>query len=415
MNIYLLTNFRILPYLSILFELIRNRKKDQLVILSRESLNSFDYGEYLPYWNKKLKLFFLRILYRVLIIDSIQHIKQGEIDSTGIISSLMSITNDSLADEFKYPHLYQMLYKSAIGAYSVQLYLEKLKNIYELFLFNGRGSSQFQIALFASRNNVKVSYFEYGYSSIKGYKLFPYSPHSLLKIGLDLINIFKCQSEPFVLSLEQKKIANKIISEKLGNSFTFNLEHSKLSFDIVVFLGSDHEYTGISREISGISFRGNLELCKYAFDKYGHSSSIAVRAHPNQRNDCSAFITNKKIRDYCQLRNIVFFDYDSKISSHSLIRNSKIVVTEYSSICYDAIYLEREVDIFGEHDLKIILCKMPNEIISLGPKEVKFYVAYLKYLEEYLYFHPFNFFFKFFCLFFTIIERRYTLKSELIK
>ena len=415
MNIYIFTNFRILPYLSLLNELIKNRKKDQLVLLSRESFYAFDYGEYLPFWNKKVKIFLLRFFSKVLIIDSNQYIKQEAIDYTGIISSLKSITNDSCADKFKYPDLFSMLYNSAVGAYNVQIYLENLTKSYELFLFNGRGASQFQIALFASRKNIKISYFEYGHSSIDGYKIFPYSPHSLLKIGFDLTGLFKSQIESYVLTLNQKNIANKIITEKLSNNFTSNLEHSDLKFDIIVFLGSDHEYTGVSEEISGIRFRGNLELCKYAFDKYGNSSRIAVRAHPNQLVDCSAFFTNKKIRDYCQSRNIVFFDYDSKISSHSLIRNCKIVVTEYSSICYDAIYLEKEVDILGEHDLKIILAEMPNEIKSLGPKEIKFYVAYLKYLESNLYFYSFSIMFKIICLFFTKLERKYILRTELVK
>ena len=90
-------------------------------------------------------------------------------------------------------------------------------------------------------------------------------------------------------------------------------------------------------------------------------------------------------------------------------------MTEYSSISFDAIYLEKEVDIMGDLDLKVILSEMPIEIKSLGPTEIKYYVAYLKYLEDYLYFRSFNFMFKIICLFFTVLERKYILRSELIK
>jgi hypothetical protein len=415
MNIYIITNYRILPYLAILNELIKNRKKAKLVLISRETLYYFDYGEYLPSWNKRLKIFFLRFFCKVLILNSRNPKAEEEIDPTGLISSLMSITNDSNANKIKYPELYFNFYKLAIGAYNVQLYLERLEVPFELFLFNGRGASQFQIALYATRNNIKISYFEYGNSLIKGYKLFPYIPHSLFNIGLDLIKIYNADNKSRILSLEQKSIANNIISEKLNNVFTYNLVKTDYAFDVVVFLGSDHEYTGLSEEISNFRLLGNLKLCDYAYNKYGSNNTLAVRAHPNQQVDPSAKLTNNIIKNFCKSNGIVFFDYDSRVSSHSLIKNCSIVVTEYSSISFDAIYLEKELDILGDSDLKAILSQMPIEIKSLGPKEIKFYVAYLKYLEIDLYFHSFNFMFKIICLFFTTIEKKYILKSALIK
>ncbi len=159
MKIYILTNFRILPYLSILQELIKNSKNKKLILISRESIIGFDYGEYLPLWNKKLKVFFLKIFYNVIIVETLNFPNEEEVDKTGIISSLMSITCDSGANKNKYPILYNNLYKIALGAYNIELYLKKINLKYELFLFNGRGAPQFHISLFASRNNIKISYF----------------------------------------------------------------------------------------------------------------------------------------------------------------------------------------------------------------------------------------------------------------
>jgi hypothetical protein len=404
MKIYVLSNFRILAYLSILNELIKNRKKSNLVVLSRESINCIDYGEYLPKWNKKFKTYFLSLFFKVSIIETLNLPSENELDKTGLISSLMSITNDSGANSFKYPHLYNTLYKSAIGAYNVQIFLSQVKYNYELFLFNGRGASQFQISLFAFRNKIKTSYFEYGNSSSSGYKLYPYSPHSLLDIGRDLVNLFKINNNFSALNNQQKNLAIKIINEKLNNPFTKKLESTNLKFDVIVFLGSDHEYTGVSEEIVNVRLYGNFELCKYAFEKYGKQKSIAVRAHPNQIIDCSASRTNNLIREFCAKNEIVFFEPESKISSHSLIENSDIVVAEYSSISFDAIYLEKKVDILGDLDLKIILDEIPEKIKSLGPREISYYVAYVKSLESYLYFYKFNFILNFICKVFSKFE-----------
>ena len=414
MNIYIITNFRILPFLSIFYEVLKNKKITKVVLLSRESLKSFDYGEYMPLWNKKLKIFFLSLFTKVLIIDTKCNLDE-EIDTTGIISSLVSITSDSNADKFKYPELYTNFYNLAKGAYSVQLFLDGLKIPYELFLFNGRGASQFSIALYASRNHIKTSFFEYGNSSYMGYKLFPYTPHSSMKIGQDLNIHFKKKNKSNFLTPNQKKLALELIDEKLNNIFTQNLSITDLNYDVLVFLGSDHEYTGVSEEISNFRILGNLKLCEYAYNKYGSKYTIAVRAHPNQKVDPSANFTNQKIKDFCETRGIVFFNYDSTISSHSLIKNCKIVVTEYSSISYDAIYLEKEVDIMGDLDLKVILSELPIEIKTLGPIEVKLYVAYIKHLESNLHFVSFNLVFKYICFFLTIIERKFFFKSDFIK
>jgi hypothetical protein len=413
MKIYILTNFRILPYLSILQELIKNSKNKKLILTSRESITGFDYGEYLPLWNKKLKVFFLKIFYNVIIVETVNFPNEEEIDKTGIISSLMSITCDSGANKNKYPILYNNLYKIALGAYNIELYLKQINLKYELFLFNGRGAPQFHISLFASRNNIKISYFEYGNSSYSGYKLYPYPPHSLLDIGRDISNLYKNNNKSIFLNDKQIKIAQKLITEKLNNQFTKNLEATDLKFDVVVFLGSDHEYTGVSEEIVNVKLYGNFNLCKYAFEKYGNNYKIAVRAHPNQIVDCSATNTNSVIRDFCNRNGIVFFEPESHVSSHSLIKNSKIVVVEYSSISYDAIYLGKKVDILGDLDLKVILKEMPTQIRNSNANEISNYVAYVKYLESFIHFRKFSLFFKIISRLFTIIEKRIQIKFEL--
>ncbi|MBT8568917.1 hypothetical protein G6705_03015, partial [Polynucleobacter paneuropaeus] len=177
---------------------------------------------------------------------------------------------------------------------------------------------------------------------------------------------------------------------KLSNKFTKFYENSEVpNYDVVVFLGSDHEYTCLDEDISGLKFKGNYYLVEAAIAKYGGIKSIAVRAHPNQAQDISYQKTLLPIMDLCTKCNVVFFGPSSNISSHELIKKSSIVMVEFSSIANDAILLGKEVDIIGNLDLKVILSEA-NKKYSMAQGELSGFIGEILSLYDDMYFMKFS-------------------------
>jgi len=389
-TLIVLSNFRLLPFFAVLDVVFKRKRQDINILCTKAWIGNCDYGEFLPSWLKKLELNILNIITKVVVLDNKIDIAEYPIAINGINSSLKSMTLDSRAKEEKYTVLYNALTQNAEGAIAVIKYLEKIgmNNIFEIIVFNGRGAAQFAVVHFAHQSRIKTSFIEYGFDSYSGYKLFPYPPHASGLISRDIIKI--AQQKNWIFGQEiQKKIESQILG-KLNNPFEKALRSTKDAFEVVVFLGSDHEYTGIDEEICQFKVQGNYELVKYAINKYAAHYSVAVRAHPNQVSDPSHLETNANIVELCKKNNIVFFQPDSRVSSHHLIRNCKLVVVEYSSIAYDAVYLGKKVDIIGSLDLKTYLEEIPVKQDNMHTEQVSFYVAALKELEIGLHFVEFS-------------------------
>jgi hypothetical protein len=407
-NIYLITNFRITPLLAI-FHLIRSNPLDEhLVVSSERWIENYDYGEFLPKWQKKIRLFFLRILTKskVVIIPSSKNQKNYKLsDLLGIESSLKSITCDSAATPEKYLDIWTNFEGLTIGAIDVVNYLKSEIGDFKFFLFNGRGASQFPIALYAFDNKIKINYIEYSYNSYVGFNLLPFSVHNSRSMGIECVNQMRLKN--FYLSGVERKHLKRVIYDKINNNYESQLnESSEKKFQIVVFLSSDHEYQALHEGVTGFIWKGNLALCEYAFKKYGSIMSIAVRAHPNQRIDINATAIQSELREYCMQNSITYIEADSNISSHHLILHSEMVVVEYSSVAYDAIYLGKSVDIFGEMGLKYVLQAIPAQIKALGTEETAVQVASSALIERNIYLREFGLFYRLLSRFIGAIESR---------
>lgn len=297
-----------------------------------------------------------------------------------------------------------MLYDSALGAKEIATYITKNKGeIDRVYIFNGRTASSYPIARECYDHDVPMAYYEYASSPYSGYRLYPYVPHSTKRLGYDIISF----SRSSIKSIPEMYLAGlKWRQNKLNNPYVSRLkEKSKLKYDVVVFLGSDHEYTCIDEDISGFKYIGNLGLVKAVIDKYAKNYAIAVRAHPNQINDKNWRFTLKELTELCKENNVDFISPQSNISSYDLINNTKIVAIEYSSIAYDAIFLGKKVDIFGELDLKEFLSQVPVAYLE-DSEYISSYVSEAMALYDDLFYIPFKKTEKFLCLVMVFFESR---------
>jgi hypothetical protein len=405
MNCVVMTNFRVATYFSLIHLCYRLKRNGSVLVITSESfLNNFDYGETLPYWNKYIKVNILKILFHVIILKSEKTINIVNDDKVGIDSSLKSITCDSMACEDKYPDLYKNLENLCYGGLEVVEYLKSIKNHKHVFLFNGRGACQFPIAKYCYDNSIKISYLEYANIGYSGYKVFPFAPHASPLIGKELV-LFR-QLYDFD-SVYMKNLVTNEINSKLSNVFATKYSQAPIEreYNVVVFLGSDHEYTGLHPGISHMKYFGNLALCEYAYRKYSENNKIAVRAHPNALNDLSYKEISFHIEEYCRDNDIKYYGPEDNISSHALIQQANVTVVEYSSIAYDSIYLGVSVDIFGDMALKNILESAPYKVIN-DKNLLSKYVAETMVIERDLFFSRFNVIVQILCRIFESLESR---------
>lgn len=383
-----ISDFRALPVMAALHLADNSDDAVSIVfIVSRRFLRSNDYGQYLPISYKKIKLWWLSFFYELLYVPCSDATLLLDEELIGIRSSLKSITCDSCASERSYPILYKQLLDQALGAKEVAEYLRAIKTPSKIYLFNGRTAASQAIVKICYNCNISLDYYEYADAPYSGYRLYPHAPHNTVKIGENL-----CSFRNYVLrSVPDIFILGKTWSDnKLSNPFTnsYSIE-SVAKYDVVIFLGSDHEYTDIDEDTSGFNVIGNLALVETVIAKYGSNKNMAVRAHPNQRSDVNFEITLKPVVDLCKQHNLTFYGPDSGVSSYDLIKSSSVVAVEYSSIAYDAVMLGAEVDIFSNLDLKIIIDRAPAHI-RMDSGCLKAYVREILSLHGDLFFVRFN-------------------------
>lgn len=400
--IIVVNDFRVIPFTAALdiYSKFKNQYECEILISDRFFRYS-DYGSVLPEYYKKIKYIFTALLFKIKIIPISEETILSDNHYVGVNSSLKSSTLDSSASEIKYPEIYNCLLEMCKGAVEICDYISKQTNIKYVVLFNGRGAPQFPISHFCFYNNVNIIYYEFSELNYK-YLFSPHAPHANLLIGKNLI---KYRKNTLIPQYKLCMNGQDWVSKQLSNVYTLNYtENSDRNYAAVIFLGSDHEYTGLDPEISGYIYKGNFELVKYAYEKYGKIGKLCVRAHPNQRVDVSHEIVLKEIVEYCENFNISFFGPESKISSYDLIMKSSVVVVEYSSIAYDAFFLNAKVDIFGDLDLKIMIDPFFNPI--LGSNKLKRFTAETLSLKKELFNLEFNFLNKLVVFSFRYFEKK---------
>lgn len=336
-----LRNIPLLSALSIYYRLKLHGCDVELWIGESKKTGSYDYGDHLITKRARIVRFWLVKIFGAKVINDKPTI--NEYPLTGVVSSLISLTNDHLASENKYPKLYHDLITTHSDACSVA---EKLltENVSHLYVYNGRKASVYAATLTAKRNNIQLYFYEYG-SNSRDYSLREFSPHDYEQKSKELLNYYLNDNTPKSV---RRKIGVEEIEKKLSNHFTINyIEESLKEYGVVIFLASPHEYYALDDTICNSSIPSCEELLERASNIIQELSnkSIAVKSHPNMQNDPSKkewdeHIVRLKDKGY----NFDYYDSDSDISSYSLINNSDYLITDYSSIAIDAIYLGKDLE-----------------------------------------------------------------------
>ena len=401
----ILNDFRSFPITSAFSIAKMHGKKKICFVYSKRFLGANEYGQNLPKWYKKTKIFFIKIFYKVVEAPKLSDEYLNESMILGIDSSLQSITCDSGSTSNKYPILYENLKQQAIGSNEIAKYVLGLKTKPNcVYLFNGRTASSSSIIFSLHLSKICLNYYEFA-SKPNGFLLFPFPCHNSLRIGKELFKLWK---NAIISNPRLFQNGVNFEKEKLNNFYTkYYSEEALVNYDIVVFLSSDHEYTNLQEEIIEIQFIKNNELLDYVINKYGVDKKIAVRAHPNQSNDPNCNVALNPIIEKCNKFGLYFFHPKSRISSYDLIKNSSLVVVGLSSIAYDAVFLGAKVDIVGNVALKSIINSLP-EIIKEDSREIKVLSREILSLAEDLCFNKYpNRFINLLARFFSFVERKY--------
>lgn len=301
-------------------------------------------------WKKFLKYILILFFGLRIIKASTQYLTQEE--CMGLQSSLFSITEDSSATEDKYPNIFGQVKRLAMGAKDVVEFLEKKINT-NVFIFNGRTASSYLITKFCVKNNFPLFYYEYA-GHCNGFRLFPVAPHASGKLGELICTYYRYGTYNMA---DLRVASNKLKNDKLNSAFSkSNKQDPTMKYDIVIFLGSDFEYTAVDFEICDIKWDGNLNFCKSIIRKYGENSTYAIRCHPNSAIDPNWGRLYEELKESLRVFgcHIDVYGPDVAVDSHKLILEAKLVVTDLSTISLDAIFMGKRVDIFGNTDIKHI-------------------------------------------------------------
>ncbi|MDA9285248.1 hypothetical protein N9P94_00185 [Pseudomonadales bacterium] len=326
---------------------------------------SQEYADYTTNWWKKVIQVFLKIFYGLHVVPA-QASVLDNLDLIGLESSLFSITEDSNASKEKYPEVYRSVERLALGSKDMVAMLQgehdSKSNVY---IFNGRTASSYLVTKHCVSNGLGIFYYEYAAHS-NGFRLFPVAPHASGQLGELMLQYFRFGA----YNIAQVCAAATLVRQrKLNSDFAkTNKVKPTVKYDVVIFLGSDYEYTSVDPEICGVHWYGNVDVCRRAVEKYGELRSYAIRCHPNSARDPNwpklfSQLEESLERYSCSVEIIA---PDIAIDSHQLILDSEIVVTDLSTISLDAIMLGKRVDIFGNTDIRHIYSSDWMETYSNG-------------------------------------------------
>jgi hypothetical protein len=350
-SIVILNDLRAVPLLAAL-KIVRNT--DSSIFVAHESI--FENNEYADYtngiWKRSIK-YVLRLFFSLKVIGK-SHTHLPEFSNLGVASSLQSITEDSSADQEKYPEIFKQIQCLALGAIDIIEYLTNIQEIIRsVYIFNGRTASSYPVTKFCVQKNISVIYYEYA-GHCNGFRLFPLPPHASERLGKLILQYYRFGLYNLA---DQKVYANILIGEKLNSYHSkANKDVPVKNYDVVIFLGSDFEYTSVDPEICGVNWIGNPRFCKKVIEKYGTNCSYAIRCHPNSAKDPNWELLYDELKaDLSEFDCLIdIYGPDKSVDSHQLIVDAKYVVTDLSTISLDAIFLGKMVDIFGNTDIKFI-------------------------------------------------------------
>lgn len=385
-NIIVLNDLRAVPILAAL-KIKKNTPCASLVAHASVFKNR-EYADHTNLIWKTVLKYGLMVFFGMRIVkERTQYLTPEE--EMGLQSSLFSITEDSNATEEKYPNAFRQLKRLALGSKDVAKFIEKRKysNVY---VFNGRTASSYLITKFCVTNNFPLFYYEYA-AHCNGFRLFPVAPHASGRIGKLTYDYYRYG----VYNIADLRSASiRLRKDKLDSVYSkHNKQDPMVKYNIVIFLGSDFEYTAVDYEITDIKWEGNVNFCKSVINKYGENCTYAIRCHPNSANDPNWVKLYEELKESLRVFrcHIDVYRPDVAVDSHKLILDADRVVTDLSTISLDAILLGKQVDIFGNTDIKYIyenswmeevggnyLHDAISEPFSLGHNFVVFRFSYIE-------------------------------------
>lgn len=346
--VIVLSDLRCNPVAAALSLRAKLRSRDPIFLVSEFTISDPDYGqERMAY--RRLKV---DVLKRLFGLESVAGDRQRNTnrqnDNTGVLSSLLSITNDSAAKPREYPELWKSLCRLADGADDIVGYLQK-KPPAEVYLFNGRLASTYSISRYAISVGIDCQFYEYG-SHRREYVLTPFPVHNFQKWGVAAFGEYKRLAES---DANLEPWGRDYRDTKLSNQFTAAYEDGcSDEYDVSIFLSSSHEFASLDPELCGVNYRPELSFVQEVVASNGRQKKYAVRCHPNQAADKNWRLTLQPLEEYCSEADIEFYPPNSKVSSHELIRRSTCIAVDISSIGIDAVLLGKPIQIFGQPDYR---------------------------------------------------------------
>lgn len=355
-----------------------------------------DYGDDTPYLLRKAAYLILYPLCTHVNINTSEQQKQLHVKTVGFYSSLTSIAALSNPNDINQDsRLSKNVACLDLAAQTLIKYIEDM-NPSALIIFNGRVASVLAIALFAQYNAISLYFLEFGRGN-NGYRLYTRSPHLP---GCNALGALDLMNHGFLRKIEKEihKIYPQIAAsarEKEDNIYSRISSHSPkmgkvISFDSVIFLGSDHEYNYIDPSLTGVYVNQNRNLVLYAFSCLPNSSHC-LRFHPNSLHDKTSVdeISSyaQTLADYYNVKLIT--DASCTYNTSELIHIGKRLFVAHSSVAFD-ILLAGKKPCFAssQSDCQVFLENF--ELFSLGGVlNIRDAVGLYFLLLEYIYLIPF--------------------------
>lgn len=356
----IITDLRAIPVSAAIDLKRRLKEKNPCLLVASEIVSNRDYGQEDHVVIRRMKVFALKLLWGAEIVRSGSRAPTEEAELTGVRSSLLSITNDSLASKEKYPVLYASLLALHNGAEALAKEVLR-RNEKEVYLFNGRLASSYAISKAAHEYGIKSYFYEYGRLP-RHYTLTDFPQHRLSQWGDELVKFYK---RNIISHAAVTKMADCYRHLKLSNQFTkYYGDEAADSYDVAIFLSSSHEFMALDETLCNITYKSELDFVKEVVQTYGPKLSYIVRCHPNQSRDPSWKDVLGPLMAFCEENSIRFVGPDSALSSYAIIKKSQKVAVYISSIGIDAVLLGKQVEVFGNPDYKAPMDYLQSQAAS---------------------------------------------------
>jgi len=361
-------------------DIAKSQSPDCQLIVSCEKKSIPDYGEH-AYLIKTELFYGLALMLGAKPVELCESVDQELLhDYLGVKSSYISITNQPKPNFSEDQNLWDQLLRLHLGACGICSYIKDRK-ITSVYLYNGRLASSYIISRYCYYHQIPVYYYEYALFDLRKYAIYPFYPFHFEKYSDAFLKAYLKQS---IDEEHRSSMASNYINRKLNSTFVKDyLKSPKHYYNCSIFLESPHEFIGLNAELSGFIWLSPEELIEKVIND-NFKSPIAVRAHPNMVNELNWHDRSNEISAFCKTRGIDYYGPDSKVCSHSLMRQSQLVAVQFSSAAIDAFLLQRPVKIYGIPYFKGIIDCINNLDISseAKPAELAFALEYCNHLFD---------------------------------